>query len=311
MVQQSIWIGITIAVFFVGTGVSYAIFSNTDNSSTLKMANQETFDQMMSQNPKMTANWMETMMGDEQFHNQVMDHMTKNPEQMNQWMETMMGDEQFHNQAMDYMAKNPEQMNQWMVKDPRHVEEMSTAMKENHDFMMEMMSVMMNDPALRLQMLGHMTESQEAMEMMNKMMGSEMMSGSMMESGMMEGDEAKIRELISVYQIALNNEEIEKIPTLYSDQAIFMPPDVPAINGVEEIGLTYEYLFSQFDFELEFDIKEVEISENSAYVVSNSEGTITLESSETEETSKNQEIFILIKEGDNWKISRYMFNSLS
>jgi len=310
MVQQSIWIGITIAVFFVGTGVSYAIFSNTDNSSTLKMANQETFDQMMSQNPKMTANWMETMMGDEQFHNQVMDHMTKNPEQMNQWMETMMGDEQFHNQVMDHMTKNPEQMNQWMVKDPRHVEEMSTAMKENHDFMMKMMYVMMNDPDLRLQMIGHMTESQEAMEMMNKMMGSEMMSGSMMESGMMEGDEAKIRELISVYQIALNNEEIEKIPTLYSDQAIFMPPDVPAINGVEEIGLTYEYLFSQFDFELEFDIKEVEISENSAYVVSNSEGTITLESSETEETSKNQEIFILIKEGDNWKISRYMFNSI-
>ncbi len=124
-------------------------------------------------------------------------------------------------------------------------------------------------------------------------------------------DEAKIRELISVYQIALNNEEIEKIPTLYSEQAIFMPPEIPAINGVEEIVHTYEYLFSQFDFELEFDIKEVVISENFAYVLSNSEGTITLESSDTEETSKNQEIFILIKEGDNWKISRYMFNSLS
>ncbi len=124
-------------------------------------------------------------------------------------------------------------------------------------------------------------------------------------------DEAKIRELISVYQIALNNEEIEKISTLYSEQAIFMPPEIPAINGVEEIVLTYEYLFSQFDFELEFDIKEVVVAENFAYVLSNSEGTITLESSGTEETSKNQEIFILIKEGDNWKISRYMFNSWS
>ncbi len=124
-------------------------------------------------------------------------------------------------------------------------------------------------------------------------------------------DEAKIRELISGYQIALNNEEIEKISMLYSEQAIFMPPEIPAINGVEEIGLTYEYLFSQFDFELEFDIKEVVISENFAYVLSNSEGTITLESNETEETSKNQEIFILIKEGDDWKISRYMFNSWS
>jgi len=124
-------------------------------------------------------------------------------------------------------------------------------------------------------------------------------------------DEAKIRELISAYQIALNNEEIEKIPTLYSEQAIFMPPEIPAINGVKEIGLTYEYLFGQFDFELEFDIKEVVISENFAYVLSNSEGTITLVDSQTEETSKNQEIFILIKEGDDWKISRYMFNSWS
>jgi len=122
-------------------------------------------------------------------------------------------------------------------------------------------------------------------------------------------DEVKIRELISEYQIALNNEEIEKISTLYSKQAIFMPPEIPAINGVEEIVLTYEYLFSQFDFELEFDIKQVVISENFAYLLSNSEGII--ESSGTEETSKNQEIFILIKEGDDWKISRYIFNSLS
>ncbi len=286
MVSQPIWIGIVIGVFFVGIGVSYAIFADTYDPNTMKFQNQELFDQMMSQNPKMMANWMETMMEDTQFHDQ----------------------------AMDYMAKNPEQMNQWMVKDPKHVEEMATAMKENHGFMMEMMSVMMNDPALRLQMLGHMTENQEAMEMMKKMMGqnmmgSEMMSGSMMESGMMEGDEAKIRELISVYQIALNNEEIEKIHTLFSNQAIFMPPDIPAIKGVKEIVLTYEYLFSQFDFELEFDVKEVVVSENFAYVLSNSEGTI--ESSETEETSKNQEIFILIKEGDDWKISRYMFNSLS
>jgi len=288
MVQQSIWIGITIAVFFVGIVISYAIFSSTYDPNTMKFQNQELFDQMISQNPKMTA----------------------------QWMETMMQEAQFHDQAMDYMAKNPEQMNQWMVQDPKHVEEMATAMRENHDFMMAMMSIMINDPALRLQMLGHMTENPESMEQMKKMMeqnmmGSEMMSGSMMESRMMEGDETKIRELISGYQIALNNEEIEKIPTLYSEQAIFMPPEIPAINGVEEIVLTYDYLFSQFDFELEFDVKEVVISENFAYVVSNSEGTITLESSETEEPSKNQEIFILIKEDDNWKISRYMFNSWS
>jgi len=186
MVSQHIWIGIVIGVFFVGIGISYAIFSNTYNPSTLKFADQEIFDQMMSQNPNMMANWMETMMQDEQFHDQ----------------------------AMDYMAKNPEQMNQWMVHDPRHVEEMSIAMSENHDFMMEMMSVMMNDPDLRLQMMGHMTENPESMEMMNKMMGSEMMSGSMMPDMQFNTDAPLTMPMIDGYY---NGEKVFFVHTEVSD----------------------------------------------------------------------------------------------
>ncbi len=66
MVSRSIWIGIVIGVFFVGIGVSYAIFSNTYDPSTMKFANQELFDQMMSNNPKMTAQWMELTTQDPQ-----------------------------------------------------------------------------------------------------------------------------------------------------------------------------------------------------------------------------------------------------
>lgn len=61
-------------------------------------------------------------------------------------------------------------MNQWMVQDPAHVELMSKAMRENHDFMTKMMSSIINDPDLRLQMLGHMTENQEIMQQMRELM---------------------------------------------------------------------------------------------------------------------------------------------
>ncbi|MEK0340332.1 MAG: hypothetical protein QQN46_08980, partial [Nitrosopumilus sp.] len=84
MVNQPIWIAIVIGVFFVGIGVSYAHFANTYDPMSMKFQNQELFDQMISQNPKMTGNWMETMMQDTQFHDQVMEYMAKNPEQMNQ-----------------------------------------------------------------------------------------------------------------------------------------------------------------------------------------------------------------------------------
>ena len=160
MISQSVWVGIAIGVFFVGIGISYAIFSNTYNPSTMKFRNQEIFDQMMSQNPKMMANWM--------------------------------------------------------VNDPKHVEEMATAMSENHDFMMEMMSVMINDPALRLQMLGHMTENQEAMEMMNNMMGSDgMMTGSMMSDMQFNVDAPITMPMIDGYY---NGEKVFFVHTEVSDK---------------------------------------------------------------------------------------------
>jgi len=227
MVRQAIWIGITIAVFFVGIGVSSAIFSSTYDPNTMNFANQELFDQMMSNNPKMMANWMETMMQDAQFHDQ----------------------------AMDYMAKNPEQMNQWMVHDPKHVEEMSIAMSENHDFMMEMMSVMMNDPALRLQMLGHMTENPESMEQMKKMMeqsmmGSEMMSGTMMSDMSFNVNAPITMPMIDGYY---NGEKVFFVHTEVSDKAMaemmtmmvnFPTLHVPDLKNMPPDKMSKVYVFT-------------------------------------------------------------------
>ena len=78
MVRQAVWIGITIAVFFIGVGVSSAIFSATYNPNTMKFANQELFEQMMSQNPKMTAKWLDTTMGSEIREKPMMSDMSFN-----------------------------------------------------------------------------------------------------------------------------------------------------------------------------------------------------------------------------------------
>ncbi len=78
MARQAIWIGITIAVFFVGVGVSSAIFSATYNANTMKFANQELFDQMMTQNPKMTAKWLDITMGSEIREKPMMSDMLFN-----------------------------------------------------------------------------------------------------------------------------------------------------------------------------------------------------------------------------------------
>jgi len=223
MVSQPIWIGIVIGVFFVGAGLSYAHFANTYDPMSMKFQNQELFDQMISQNPKMTGNWMETMMQDTQFHDQV----------------------------MEYMAKNPEQMNQWMTHDPKHVEEMSTAMRENHGFMMEMMSVILNDPDLRLQIIGHMPENQEVMEMIKNMIGSsEMMNSSTMSGMQFNTDVPLTIPMIDGYY---NGEKVYFIHTEISDKDIadmmttmvnFPTLYVPDLDNISPDDLGKVYIFT-------------------------------------------------------------------
>ena len=65
------------------------------------------------------------------------------------------------------MPQNMQTMHQWM---------------QNHEFMTKMMSAIINDPQLRLQMLGHMTENQEVMQQMRELMQTgNITSGPMME----------------------------------------------------------------------------------------------------------------------------------
>ena len=126
MVSQAIWIAIVIGVFFVGIGVSYAHFSSTYDPMTMKFQNQELFNQMMHNNPRMSQHWMDSGM------NQM-----SNPQQMTQWMNDPQAMQQMH----DFMMSNPQYMNQWMntmMNDPQLQEQMINMMM-NHPDMMNMM----------------------------------------------------------------------------------------------------------------------------------------------------------------------------
>ena len=150
MVSQSIWIGITIGVFFAGVLVGIGSFTGSMNMWNMPMQNQQ------------------TMMQDPQFQQQAMNQLLANPETRNQMMESI--------------TQNPETMGVWM-QNSQHAEDMGMMMRENHDFAMQMMYTIIEDPAIRLQMLGHMTENPETMDQLRSMMDN--MTYEMMDSGMM------------------------------------------------------------------------------------------------------------------------------
>lgn len=84
--NKAIIAAISVGVFFAGFGISYALFSTYD-PATMKFRSQENFDQMMSNNPKMTQNWIDTMMSDPQLRQQVIDTMMQNQEFMQSMMQ--------------------------------------------------------------------------------------------------------------------------------------------------------------------------------------------------------------------------------
>jgi len=136
MVNQYVWIGIAVGVFFAGIAGGYAIFLSAYQPQTM-MTQTQLMQQIMMQSPE---------------HRQ---------------------------QMMEALSQDPKDMRQWMA-DTQHIEEMSQIMKENHDFMTEMMAEILNDPELRLQMMGHMTENPEAMKIMQQMMGQGIMQNQTM-----------------------------------------------------------------------------------------------------------------------------------
>jgi len=88
-----------------------------------------------------------------------------------------------------------------MMENAQHAQEMAVMMNENHDFTMEMMSVMIGDPALQLQMIGHMAENPEAMKQMMNLMDKEMHKQGMLihqerMMQMMEDDPNTMQEMI-------------------------------------------------------------------------------------------------------------------
>ncbi len=182
LVSQSMWIGITIAVFFVGVSVSYAIFSSTFDPNTMKFQNQQLFDQMMSQNPKMTAQWMTAMMQDPQ-QMQQMQQLMLDPEfreQMFQQMNTMMNDPQLRQQMIDIMTQNPE-MIQAMMQNQQMMGIMGQGMMgsgtmmdanpiEQHETMLELIEEIMEEKQLREHMFAHIIEDQELVHQMITLM---------------------------------------------------------------------------------------------------------------------------------------------
>ena len=84
----------------------------------------------------------------------------------------------------------------------------------------------------------------------------------------------EIENLLMTYQRGLNEGDADLVRRVYADDAVFMGQPVPTATGIEEIVALYADFFSKLDFDVQFDVQEIELSSDLGFVRTRSHGTI-------------------------------------
>lgn len=121
-------------------------------------------------------------------------------------------------------------------------------------------------------------------------------------------EKSAIEKLIFSYQNALNASDAGKVIELYTKNGVLMANSAPTAEGAEQVKGTYQYVFDNFSYTLQFSIIEIVVNGNTAFARSTSKGSFVIKASEQTIPDENRELFVFEKVDGNWKIARYMYN---
>jgi len=119
---------------------------------------------------------------------------------------------------------------------------------------------------------------------------------------------AEIEKLIFSYRDALNASDANQIAALYTSDGVLLPNAAPTATGLEQVKGTYQYVFDNFKYNLDFTVGEVVITGNYAFARSTSKGSFVIKSSGQTVADENRELFVFEKVKGQWRIARYMYN---
>ncbi|MGH8759212.1 MAG: YybH family protein [Burkholderiales bacterium] len=123
---------------------------------------------------------------------------------------------------------------------------------------------------------------------------------------------AAISQQLNRYEQALNSADVERVMTLYADDAVFMPQHSQPAVGREAVRSAYRRVFDAIKLDIRFQVDEIRpLSRDWALARTRSNGTVQLlGSGQPAAPEANQEIFLLHRETDGqWRFARYIFST--
>lgn len=126
---------------------------------------------------------------------------------------------------------------------------------------------------------------------------------------MKSSDKDKIREVFEeVYAANVRSGDLQGYASMYTEDALWMPPNVPDRRGITEIVEGFADQIAKQDIDPIFTTEEIEVMGDFGYVVGMSQATIRPKDGSASKEIKFRAVWLMRKEQGIWKIARQIWN---
>jgi uncharacterized protein (TIGR02246 family) len=124
----------------------------------------------------------------------------------------------------------------------------------------------------------------------------------------MQKDITSVESLLTAYRDAVNASDVASLASLYAESGVFMPAGFHSIVGREAIKRSADRFFNQKQLSLSFTVEDIVFEGDFAFVGANSRCTVQPLPAGKSMSTQGKDFFVLLKEQQQWKVYRYMFN---
>ncbi len=123
-------------------------------------------------------------------------------------------------------------------------------------------------------------------------------------------DKEDIRKVFEeVYSYNVRERDLELYAQMYTENAIWMPPDSPDRIGINDILEGFASQIAKQDIDPNFTAEEIEVFGDFGYVLGFSIAIIKPRDGSASRTVKFRALWLMKKEDDIWKIDRQIWNN--
>ncbi len=115
-----------------------------------------------------------------------------------------------------------------------------------------------------------------------------------------------VERVIKEFTDTLNQGRFHQIEALYTEDGVFMPNGSKSIKSEKLVGTASKSVIGDM-FRIVIHIEQVTVDGNYAFVTATAE----VVDGENNTSKKSRDVFTLRKNGEQWKIYRYMFNNFA